>query len=78
MRQDFVTNKVHSVPLILSYAAPAAPSMTPQQTAILDRLSEAGWELAGPDDVDQWWADEVWRMRSVWSHVRQTALSWRQ
>ena len=41
--------------------------MTPQQTELLDRLSEAGWELAGTEDLDQWWADEVWRMRSVWS-----------
>jgi hypothetical protein len=39
--------------------------MTPQQTGILDRLSEAGWELAGTEVFDQWWADEVWRMRSV-------------
>src|SRR4051794_17939303 len=41
--------------------------MTPQQTAILGRFSEAGWELAGREHVDQWWADEVWRMQSVWS-----------
>ena len=41
--------------------------MTPQQTELLERLSEAGWELADTEDLDQWWADEVWRMRSVWS-----------
>jgi hypothetical protein len=43
------------------------PAMTPQQTELLHRLREAGWELAGAEDLDQWWADEVWRMRSVWS-----------
>lgn len=41
--------------------------MTPQQTELLHRLSEAGWELAGTEELDQWWADEVWRVRSVWS-----------
>lgn len=46
---------------------PASLAMTPQQTKLLDRLSEAGWELAGTEDLDQWWADTVWRMRSVWS-----------
>ncbi len=45
--------------------------MTPQQTELLHRLSEAGWRLAGTEELDHWWADEVWRMQSVWS--RQTA-----
>ena len=42
-------------------------AMTPQQTELLHRLREAGWEMAGTEDLDQWWADEVWRVRSVWS-----------
>jgi hypothetical protein len=41
--------------------------MTPQQTELLHRLSEAGWGLAGTEGLDQWWADEVWRVQSVWS-----------
>jgi hypothetical protein len=41
--------------------------MTPQQSELLKELSAAGWELAGTEDVDQWWADDVWRVRSVWS-----------
>jgi hypothetical protein len=42
-------------------------TMTPQQVALLQQLSETGWELAGTEELDQWWADEVWRMRSTWS-----------
>ena len=41
--------------------------MTPQQESLLDRLAGAGWELAGTEDLDHWWADEVWHLRSVWS-----------
>jgi hypothetical protein len=41
--------------------------MTPQQTDLLEQLSEVGWELAGMEELDQWWADEIWRMRSIWS-----------
>ena len=41
--------------------------MTPQQTELLHRLSQAGWERAGNEELDHWWADEVWRMQSVWS-----------
>jgi hypothetical protein len=39
--------------------------MTPQQTELLHRLSEAGWELVRTEAIDQWWADEVWRMKSA-------------
>jgi len=41
--------------------------MTLKQTELLHRLSDAGWELAGIEQLDQWWADQVWRMQSVWS-----------
>ena len=41
--------------------------MTPQQQGILDRLAEAGWELTATEDLDHWWADEVWLLQSVWS-----------
>lgn len=41
--------------------------MTPQQIELLDHLSQAGWELADTESLGQWWADEVWRMRSIWS-----------
>jgi hypothetical protein len=41
--------------------------MTTRQHAIRDRLDEFGWELAAHDDIDAWWADDMWRLRSTWS-----------
>ena len=41
--------------------------MTSQQQGLLDALNAAGWELASSEQLHEWWADEVWRMRSVWS-----------
>jgi hypothetical protein len=41
--------------------------MNTQQHAILDRLDEFGWELAEQGEVDLWWADDMWRLRSIWS-----------
>jgi hypothetical protein len=41
--------------------------MTTQQQGLLDGLTEAGWELAATEQLHEWWADDVWRMRSVWS-----------
>jgi hypothetical protein len=41
--------------------------MNTQQLTIRDRLGEFGWELAAHQETDAWWADDVWRLRSVWS-----------
>ena len=41
--------------------------MTTQKQGLLDALTEAGWELGAPEHLHEWWADDVWRMRSVWS-----------
>src|SRR5262245_33472289 len=41
--------------------------MTSHQQAIRDRLAEFGWKLAAHDDLNAWWADDAWRLRSVWS-----------
>ena len=41
--------------------------MTTHQQAIRDRLAEFGWELAAHEVLDAWWADDAWRLRSVWS-----------
>ena len=41
--------------------------MTTQQQILLDALTEAGWELAATDQLHEWWADDAWLMRSVWS-----------
>jgi len=41
--------------------------MTTQQQGLLGALTAAGWELASSEQLHEWWADDVWRMRSVWS-----------
>jgi hypothetical protein len=41
--------------------------MTIQQIGLLDALTAAGWELAGTEELHEWWADDVWLMRSIWS-----------
>ena len=41
--------------------------MNTQQQTIRDRLEEFGWELAPHEDIDAWWADDAWRLRSIWS-----------
>jgi hypothetical protein len=41
--------------------------MTSQQQGLLDALTEAGWELVASEQLHEWWADDVWRVRSVWS-----------
>src|SRR5690349_21003968 len=41
--------------------------MTTQQQVVLEALTSAGWELAAAEELHEWWADDVWRMRSVWS-----------
>lgn len=44
-----------------------SPETTTQQSALLTALANAGWELVAIEELHQWWADDVWRMRSVWS-----------
>ena len=41
--------------------------MTTYQQTIHDRLDEFGWAFASHDDTDAWWADDIWRLRSIWS-----------
>src|SRR5215217_5062206 len=41
--------------------------MTAQQQGLFDALTVAGWELAQVEELHEWWADDVWLMRSVWS-----------
>lgn len=41
--------------------------MTIHQQGLLDALAEGGWEFAGTEELHEWWADDVWCMRSVWS-----------
>lgn len=41
--------------------------MTTQQQGLLNALTASGWELAASEQLHEWWADDVWRMRSVWS-----------
>jgi hypothetical protein len=39
--------------------------MTTQQKGLLNALAVAGWELAGTEEIHEWWADDVWLMRSI-------------
>ena len=41
--------------------------METERTEILDRLSDYGWRLAAIEENLEWWADEMWRLESVWS-----------
>ena len=41
--------------------------MTAQQQGLLDALASAGWEPEHTEQLLEWWADEVWVMRSLWS-----------
>ena len=41
--------------------------MSTQQQEFLDALAQAGWELAATEQLHEWWADDIWCMRSVWS-----------
>jgi 1,2-phenylacetyl-CoA epoxidase PaaB subunit len=41
--------------------------MNAYQQLIHDRLAEFGWVFGGYADLDAWWADQSWRLRSVWS-----------
>lgn len=42
--------------------------MLTQQREIQDKLEQFGWRrVAPPDYTLDWWADEVWLLRSMWS-----------
>lgn len=41
--------------------------VTIQQKGLIAALNEKGWELASLEGLHEWWADEVWRIRSTWS-----------
>jgi hypothetical protein len=43
------------------------PGMTTHQKELLAHLQEAGWELIRTDEPHDWWADEIWLIRSTWS-----------
>jgi hypothetical protein len=41
--------------------------MNTREQLIHDRLGEFGWAFGGYADFDVWWADQSWKLRSVWS-----------
>ena len=43
--------------------------MQTQRTELLNLLPAHGWRLAGLEENLEWWADEMWRLESVWSPV---------
>ena len=44
--------------------------MSPFAQRLADHLERSGWERAQFHLVDlEWWADEIWELRSLWSPV---------
>ncbi len=47
--------------------------MQTQRTELLSQLPEHGWRVAGVEENLEWWANEMWRLESVWSPVGSRA-----
>ena len=47
--------------------------METQRTQILNLLPDYGWRLVRAEEDLEWWADEMWRLESVWSPVGSRA-----
>lgn len=47
--------------------------MTYQSAELLNQLAEHGWDVEHIENADsegpklEWWADDIWILRSVWS-----------
>lgn len=37
------------------------------ETEILASLAKSGWLLSGREDDTEWWAREIWKLKSSWS-----------
>jgi hypothetical protein len=44
-----------------------------QKQELLKQLSEHGWRIASQEEELDWWADEMWRLQSLWSPVDAVA-----
>ena len=45
--------------------APRESNLSSYKTQLQDRLIECGWEQTELVDLDEWWADDCWRIRSI-------------
>ena len=44
--------------------------MDPKKAALINKLNSAGWTIEGVEESDlEWWADEIWTLRSTWSPI---------
>lgn len=46
-----------------------------QKQTIREKIIENGWEITELEKAQlDWWANEMWRLESVWSPVGETAF----
>jgi len=47
--------------------------MQAQREELLNQLTVHGWRIACQEEELEWWADEMWRIESLWSPVGSLA-----
>ena len=47
--------------------------MQAQRQELLNQLAGHGWRVASQEEELEWWADEMWRIESLWSPVGSLA-----
>lgn len=47
--------------------------MQAQRQELFNQLLEHGWRVANQEEGLEWWADEMWRLESLWSPVGSLA-----
>ena len=47
--------------------------MQAQRQDLFNQLPEHGWHVADHEEELEWWADEMWRLESLWSPVGNLA-----
>jgi hypothetical protein len=68
LAKRFKSNKILTLRVVIgSILQFNETGMTTHQKELLARLQEAGWELISADEPNEWWADEIWLIRSTWS-----------
>jgi hypothetical protein len=48
--------------------------MEAQRAKLLNSLPEHGWRLVSEEGNLEWWADEIWKLESIWSPVGAVAF----
>jgi hypothetical protein len=47
--------------------------MQAQRQELLNQLPQHGWRIVSQEEELEWWADEMWRIESLWSPVGSLA-----